>query len=152
LQFRRSNHNWSLSSGLNSSIRAFISPGGLKISHEYCYSSTIDGRRSGLIKISYARGLVLLLTLMLAGTANLMCISFDPDHNAQTPPLRVDFSFVVRGHGRIQVQRSAPTAPNASSIASAKDLVWNHQRNPLQQTSAEINSAPCPHVTLPLLC
>ena len=86
-----------------------------------------------MIKISYARGLVLLLTLILSGTANLMCISFDPDHNAQTPPLRVDFSFVVRGHGRIQVQRSAGREDDCGrglAIIDALAEYWTPGRAP----------------------
>ena len=104
-----------------------------------------------MVKVSYCRGLVLLLALLLAGTANLMCVSCDPDHNEQTPPLRVDFSFIVRGHSGVHAQRFVPASPSASFLASSELLIWNDQRLGKQQSS-HIPSVSYPQVSPPLLC
>ena len=125
---------------------------GLKISLHYCYSSAVGiFRRSRLIKISYCRGVVLLLALLLACTANLMCISCDPDHNEQTPPLSVDFSFVVRGHSGIHAPRFMPQTPTPS-LASSENLIVKYPIFGLQHSYLDIASTPYANVTLPLLC
>jgi hypothetical protein len=125
---------------------------GLKISLYYCYSSAVGiFRRSSLIKVSYCRGLVLLLALLLACTANLMCISCDPDHNEQTPPLHVDFSFVVRGHSGIHAPRFVPQTPTPS-FASSENLIAKYPIIVLQHSYLDIAAAPYANITLPLLC
>jgi hypothetical protein len=65
-----------------------------------------------LIKNSYFRGTMLVLAVLLTGAANLMCFSCDADHDANTPPLVVEFSFIAGAHGGVHAQRStaAPVA------------------------------------------
>ena len=103
-----------------------------------------------LNKVSYCRGLVVFLALLLAGAANLMCVSCDPDHNEQTPPLRVDFSFIVRGHSGVHAQRFVPISP-ASFLPSSEDLISSYQR-PGKQSSGQIPSVSYSQVSPPLLC
>ena len=43
----------------------------------------------------YFRGVVLGLMLLLAGAANLVCVSYDADNNEDTPPVTVEMNLIA---------------------------------------------------------
>jgi hypothetical protein len=58
------------------------------------------------------RGAVFGLMLLLAGSANLVCLSFDADDNEDTPPVNVELNIVAPCKKAIQ-------APKLHSVATA---------------------------------
>jgi hypothetical protein len=58
------------------------------------------------------RGTVLGLMFLLAGTANLVCVSYDADDNDDTPPISIELSILAPCKKGIQV-----AAPHAHSQA-----------------------------------
>lgn len=56
------------------------------------------------------RGTVLALMLLLAGTANLVCVSYDADDDEDTPPVTVELNLVAPCRKNIQVARQQTNA------------------------------------------
>ena len=51
------------------------------------------------------RGAILGMMLLLAGTANLVCLSFDADDDEDTPPVSVELNIVAPCKKSIQLPR-----------------------------------------------
>jgi len=51
------------------------------------------------------RGAVLGMMLLLAGTANLVCISYDADNDEDTPPVSVELNIVTPCKRSIQLPK-----------------------------------------------
>lgn len=104
-----------------------------------------------VIATKYIRDSVVFVTLLLAAAANLMYCSCDADHDETTPPVIVEFHFVVRARSSLGSQAAVilPTALTPARIPnqalSLKSLtVSAREPLPAEQSSAQ--------VALPLLC
>ena len=65
---------------------------------------------------------VLGLMFLLAGTANLVCVSYDTDNDEDTPPITVELSIVAPSKKDVQV--ATPQAPTQSfRLRDEKPLV-----------------------------
>ena len=51
------------------------------------------------------RGAILGMMLLLAGTANLVCLSFDADDDEDTPPVSVELSIVAPCKKNVQLPK-----------------------------------------------
>jgi hypothetical protein len=74
------------------------------------------------------RGTVLGLMFLLAGTANLVCVSYDADNDDETPPISIELSILAPCKKSIQVAsprantqsfRLRDEKPVTSPVASA---------------------------------
>lgn len=104
-----------------------------------------------VIATKYIRDSVVFVTLLLAAAANLMYCSCDADHDEATPPVIVEFHFVVRARSSLGSQAAVilPTALTPARIPnqalSLKSLTVSARAPlPAEQSSAQ--------VALPLLC
>lgn len=95
------------------------------------------------------RGFTIGVTLLLAAAANLMYFSCDADHDKTTPPVIVEFHFVVRAqsgagfHASLVPVRLAP-AQNQTQAVSFSPLPSDGRPLRIGQLSAQ--------VVFPLLC
>jgi hypothetical protein len=89
------------------------------------------------------RGAVLGLMLLLAGSANLVCLSFDADDNEDTPPVNVELNIVAPCKKSIQapklhsvatasLRNELPVAPKPASSIFATPILL-HQESPQLQ-------------------
>jgi hypothetical protein len=62
------------------------------------------------------RGAVLCMMFLLAGTANLICVSYDADDNDDTPPITVELSVLAPCSKSIHI----PKKQNHSGIRCEK--------------------------------
>lgn len=70
----------------------------------------------------FLRFAVLGLMFLLAGTANLVCVSYDTDNDEDTPPITVELSIVAPSKKDVQV--AAPQARTQSfRLRDEKPLV-----------------------------
>jgi hypothetical protein len=70
----------------------------------------------------FLRFAVLGLMFLLAGTANLVCVSYDTDNDEDTPPITVELSIVAPNKKDVQV--ATPQAPTQSfRLRDEKPLV-----------------------------
>ncbi len=102
-----------------------------------------------VIKISYIRGPMLVLAVLLAGAANLLSVSCDADHDADTPPLVIEFSFVTGAQAGVHAQRSIAAAPVAVTLDRQALALEFH---PLLARPMAAHHLLEPAVAIPLLC
>jgi hypothetical protein len=87
------------------------------------------------------RGAILGMMLLLAGTANLVCLSFDADDDEDTPPVSVELNIVApckksiqlpRPHAHARTFRLRDEKPVTTKLASItfEAPVLLHQESP----------------------
>ena len=87
------------------------------------------------------RGAVLGLMLLLAGSANLVCLSFDADDNDDTPPVNVELNIVAPCKKAIQAPKlysvataslrdGLPAEPKPASSVLVTSPILLHQESP----------------------
>lgn len=71
---------------------------------------------------------------LLAGTANLVCVSYDTDNDEDTPPITVELSIVAPSKKDVQV--AAPQAPTQTfRLRDEKPLVHEAASKDLLMTT-----------------
>jgi hypothetical protein len=66
------------------------------------------------------RGAILGMMLLLAGTANLVCLSFDADDDEDTPPVSVELNIVAPCKKSIQLPK--PHSPRTFRLRDEKPV------------------------------
>jgi hypothetical protein len=66
----------------------------------------------------YFRGVVLGLMLLLAGAANLVCVSYDADNDEDTPPVTVEMNLIAP----VKKNTHLPTRYVQAETVRQKDL------------------------------
>ena len=93
-----------------------------------------------------SRGMFLGLMLLLAGTANLVCISYDADDDEDTPPVSVELNLVTPCKKSIQLPKPHLSARSFRlSDKPSTELV----AMPQSEAAPLINAGP-PELLVPL--
>jgi hypothetical protein len=92
------------------------------------------------------RGAVLGLMLLLAGSANLVCLSFDADDNEDTPPVSVELNIVAPCKKAMQ----APKLDSVATVSVRDALLASPKPASVVVTSPILLTQESPELQVPL--
>ena len=95
-----------------------------------------------------ARGSTLALMLLLAASANCLCVSYDTNENDDVPPVNVEFCLIRSGESMTAQMHAAEavTVSNACGLNQSQDLPLTMQ----PEWDSATGSAASPQLVVPL--